>query len=397
MPNGWHTAPWQRPVLVDGALAAFLFAMSVSLPISTHRWELIPLLIALIAPLALRRTYPIQVFAVICLAALVQWLTIPQIGLYDVAVLVALYSVSSSRAQQWSTPALAIGLVGALLAWEAARAMRNVSTMGLLPPALVVLGVWMIGRTTRTRREYLAELEQRAVRLEREHDALARAAVAEERARIAREMHDVVAHSVAVMVAQAEGAGVAVRNAPEDAEHALEVISEAGRQALAELRRTLGVLRDDSPVDTTPQPGLDDLDALVASMRSSGLPVRFVRESSADSERELPSPTLALAVYRIVQESLTNTLKHAGPRTPTRLLLRRTARTLEIDVTDLGPGPERQGEGQGHDQGIESARGSGQGLPGIQERVSMFGGTLSFGPTPNNGWQVHAVLPKTLD
>jgi signal transduction histidine kinase len=368
---------WWRPVLVDGTLAAFLFALSLALPLSSHHWALIPLLLALTAPLGLRRRYPIQVFVVICLAAFVQWLTIPQIGLYDLAVLVALYSVSAYRAGHWSTPALLIGLLGAVLAWSTAHATRGVAPLGLVGPTVVVVAVWMVGRTIRTRRSYLAELEHRAVRLEREQHALARAAVAEERARIAREMHDVVAHSVAVMVAQAEGAGVAVRSAPEAAEQALEVISDAGRTALAQLRRTLGVLRGSTDSETAPQPGLADLDTLVAAMRTSGLPVRFIREG----DDQPVSPTMALAVYRIVQESLTNTLKHAGPQTPTQLLLRRTLDSLEVDVTDHGV---THGRGGG---------GGGQGLVGLRERVAMFGGQVLTGPTPSGGWRVHASLP----
>jgi signal transduction histidine kinase len=297
---------------------------------------------------------------------------------------------------------------------------RGAGPLSLLVPTVVVVAVWLVGRTMRTRRSYLAELEQRAVRLERERDALARAAVAEERARIAREMHDVVAHSVAVMVAQAEGASVVVRSAPDAAERALEVISDAGRKALSELRRTLGVLRESNAADTAPQPGLADLDVLVASMRSSGLPVRFRREGA---DEPVP-PTMALAVYRIVQESLTNTLKHAGPRTPTQLLLRRTPGTLEVDVTDLGLGPGLDpgfgplldpgfkghgpsGEGRGprgNGQGLsgngqrpsgdrQGLSGDGQGLTGIHERVSMFGGEVLSGPTPGGGWRVHALLP----
>jgi len=372
-------APWWRPVLVDGALAAFLLLVSTPLAVRRDHLVVIPLLLALIAPLALRRRYPVQVFVVVALAAFVQRVVVLSLGTYDFAVLIALYSVAAYRSRRWSLSALAVGLLGVVLAWTAANADRHVSPFGLVAPTVVVVAVWLVGRTIRTRRGYLAELEQRAVRLERERDALARAAVAEERARIAREMHDIVAHTVAVMVAQAEGAGVAVRAAPDAAEHALEVISDAGRSALSELRRMLGVLRDESTAaGTQPQPGLADLDALVVSMRSSGLPVRFVREGQ-DGPLE---PALELAVYRIVQESLTNTLKHAGPQTPTRLLYRQTAETVEVDVLDRGTQPDRvTPDGHGH------------GLTGIRERVTMFDGRFRAGPTPTGGWRVQVLLP----
>ena len=395
---------WWRPVLGDGALAALIFALSTPLPARTHRPELLPLLLALTIPLLWRRRYPVAVFAVVSLAAFVQWLTIPNVGPYDFAVLVALYSMAAYVPLRWSAPALAVGLLGGFLAWYSVYTHRGTEIVGLVSPTVVVTAVWLLGRTLRTRRRYLAELEERAGRLERERDALARAAVAEERARIAREMHDVVAHSVAVMVAQSEGASVAVHTAPEQAERALAVISDAGRTALAELRRMLTVLREEpAPQPQTtqpqtwqphvqprvhqpqadqpaaPQPGLPQLDALVESLRASGLPVRFTREG-ADWRLD---PTLELAVYRIVQESLTNALKHAGPHTPTELVCRRTSTTFEIHVVD-------QGE---HRATVPVT--SGHGLTGMRERVAMFGGRFSAGPTPAGGWHVRVELPAS--
>jgi len=372
----------RHPVLADGALAALIFALSTPLPARTHRPEMLPLLLALTLPLLLRRRYPIAVFTVVTLAAFVQWLTIPNVGPYDFAVLVALYSMAAYVPRRWSVPALAVGLLGGFLAWYSAWTQRGSELIGLVTPTVVVTAVWLLGRTLRTRRRYLAELEERADRLERERDALARAAAAEERARIAREMHDVVAHTVAVMVAQSEGASVAVRTAPEQAERALAVISDAGRTALAELRRMLTVLREQSDTGqtTAPQPGLTQLDTLVESLRASGLPVRFTREGG-DGHLD---PTLELAVYRIVQESLTNTLKHAGPDTPTDLVCRRTRTSVEIDVID-----------HGSRSGVPVTATSGHGLTGMRERVAMFGGRFSAGPTPTGGWRVRVELPAS--
>ncbi len=371
---------WRRPVLVDGALAAFLFAISTPTWASTGDLARLPLSLALTAPLVLRRRYPVQVFAVVTLAAFVQWLTTPRIGAYDLAVVAALYSISAYASRRWSAPALGVGLLGAVLAWLSVRSTRDVSYLGLIPPAAVVVAAWLAGQNMRTRRRYLAELEQRASRLEREREALARAAVAEERARIAREMHDVVAHTVAVMVAQAEGARATVRTAPERAEAAMVEVCDAGRTALGELRRMVGVLREEGDsTGTAPQPDARDLDALVASMRASGLPVRLVREGA-----HLPlEPTMGLAVYRIVQESLTNTLKHCGPQTPTDVVLRRTADRVEVEVVDRGA--------VGHPPAARDL--AGHGLSGMRERVAMFAGVISAGPTATGGWRVHAVLP----
>ena len=412
-------APAWRALVLDGAIAAFLLVLATpSWMRPNHPWA-VPVYAALTLPLIVRRRYPVPVFAVIAAAAGVQWLFFPQIGPHDLAVLVALYTVAAYSSRRWSSAALGIGLIGAVLAWQSVGAVRPVSVYGLIPPLAVVVAVWLVGRNMRTRRRYLAELEQRAVRLERERHALARAAVAEERARIAREMHDVVAHTVAVMVAQAEGAEVAVRTAPEQAERALAVISDAGRDALAELRRMLGVLRDpatvpDPATGTAPQPGVGDLDALVAAMRASGLPVRFVR----DGAQTPLDPTLSLAVYRIVQESLTNTLKHCGPQTPTEVRLRRMPDRVEVEIEDGGrrtlpdaawrtlPDGRRPGQPDGvpgttGDQPAAAGgellpnRAGGHGLTGMRERVALFAGELSAGPSPAGGWRVHAVLPTT--
>ena len=379
-----QAVPVWRATVLDGAVAALLLlAATRSLLRPDEPWEL--LVDALLTlPLVARRRYPVPVFATVALAGLVQWLTFPRIGPHDLAVLVALYTVAAYSARRWSFPALGIGLIGAVMAWQSVRSLRPVSILSLVPPLAVVVAVWLVGRNLRTRRRYLAALEERAVRLEREQDALARAAVAEERARIAREMHDVVAHTVAVMVAQAEGAGVAVRTAPDQAERALAVISDAGRDALTELRRMLGVLRDPEGAaqagpQTGPQPGLGDLDGLVTAMRTSGLPVRFIRDGAQDPI----DPTLALAVYRIVQESLTNTLKHCGPDTATEVVLHRRPDRIEIEVVDHG---RRSGD-------VPPAPDGGHGLAGMRERVSIFAGQLSAGPTPTGGWRVHAVLP----
>ena len=234
---------------------------------------------------------------------------------------------------------------------------------------IIVAGPWFAGRALRGWRE-------RAEELERLTDHVARIAVLDERARIAREMHDVVAHSVSLMVVQAGGARRMLDEDPEESRAALESIEEAGRQALGELRRSLGMLRNGSaePAALSPQPGTAQLGELVARTRAGGLPVEL------DVEGE-PRPVPAgvdLAAYRIVQEALTNAVKHAGPARA-RVRLRWEPGALELSVTDDGRGPD----------GAEG----GHGLIGMRERVAAYGGTLSAGPAPGGGYELRARIP----
>ncbi|MFE2948464.1 sensor histidine kinase, partial [Embleya sp. NPDC059267] len=201
---------------------------------------------------------------------------------------------------------------------------------------------------------------------------------AAERARIARELHDVVAHNVSVMVVQADGAAYALDAAPELTREALGTISATGREALAEMRRLLGVLRSQSEGDAyVPQPGVEQLEDLLERVRSAGLPVDLTVEGVPV---EL-SQGVALTVYRIVQEALTNTRKHGGPDAKARVRLRYLGEDVELDVGDDGRGAAAPGDGMGH------------GLVGMCERVALFGGHLETGPRPDGGWRVRARLP----
>jgi signal transduction histidine kinase len=242
-------------------------------------------------------------------------------------------------------------------------------------PSLIA---WVLGDSMRYRRAYYAALEDRAARLERERDAQAQIAAAAERARIARELHDVVAHNVSVMVVQADGASYALDRSPERARQALAAISSTGRQALSEMRRMLGVLRsDDGETGVAPLPGIAQLGELLEQTRATGLTVSFTVEG-------VPAPLpggLALAAYRIVQESLTNTRKHGGPAASAQVLLRYCEDVLVLQITDDGFGSAAGADGGGH------------GLTGMRERVALYNGTLQAGPLPGGGYQVTARLP----
>jgi signal transduction histidine kinase len=219
-------------------------------------------------------------------------------------------------------------------------------------------------------------LRERAVQLEAEREQNARVAVAEERARIARELHDVVAHSVSVMVVQAQ-AGPRLLAQADAARDAFGSIEHVGRGALVELRRLLGVLRtDDQQLATAPQPGLESLPLLIDRVRASGLPVNF----SVEGEPVTLPLGIGLSAYRIVQEALTNTIKHAGPAT-SDVVVRYDTYVLEIRVADDGTGP------------VPGASDAGHGLIGMAERVGIYGGELTTGPRDGRGFQVCARLP----
>ncbi|WNM46429.1 sensor histidine kinase [Kitasatospora sp. CM 4170] len=244
---------------------------------------------------------------------------------------------------------------------------------------------WAWGRLTRVRRAYLVELEDRAARLERERDAQAKVAVAAERARIARELHDVVAHNVSVMIVQADGAAYVLENSPQQAKEALGTIASTGRQALVEMRRLLGVLRtsDTNAEEYVPQPGVEELPELLDQVRTAGLPVDF---ATSGTPRELPRG-VELTVYRIVQEALTNVRKHGGPDVHARVAVDFGERELAVLIEDDGRGTtDEQLAGGGTD-------GLGHGLIGMRERVGMVSGSLDIGPRPGGGFRIRAVLP----
>ena len=254
---------------------------------------------------------------------------------------------------------------------------------------------WVAGDRTRTRRAYLAQLEERAARLEREREDQARRSAQAERNRIARELHDVVAHNVSVIAVQAGAARMASGADPEQAAQALGVIERTARSTLTELRALLGMLRrqDGERLDASrgPQPTLAQLDALAAQARQAGLRLQTRVRGDLGG---LPA-TVDLSAYRIVQEALTNTLKHA-PGARVHLLVRRTSRALDVVVVDDGPGAPTGGPGPGSESRAGSGAG-GQGLIGMRERAALVGGQLRAGPALGGGFRVEAHLPVAAE
>ncbi|WP_443334528.1 sensor histidine kinase [Streptomyces sp. ZAF1911] len=243
---------------------------------------------------------------------------------------------------------------------------------------------YALGRLQHTRQAYTAALLDRAAQLERANRIEAEQAAARERARIAREMHDILSHAVSIMIVQAEAGPVAVRRAPERAEAAFEAIAETGRDAMAQLRTMLGVLRTDEVAPRSPQPGIGELAGLLERVRASGPEVLYERTGSV---RALPA-ALEATVHRVVQEALTNVVKHAGA-SAVAVRLEYGERELTVTVTDDGRGPDT---GAGADS-LPRARPGGHGLIGIRERAAAHGGTARTGPGPDGtGFEVRVVL-----
>jgi signal transduction histidine kinase len=358
-----------------------------------------------LAGLLLRRRWPVPAFLLAAASAGLHRVDaqMPRFPM-DLAVLVTLYSVASlARSRRSSLAVLALAVLGLY-------ALTLANNLGLGQPGAVMdklapggdqtplwmysaagralsdsivlwllLGVaWAVGDGNRIRRMHLATVEHRAADLERERDQRAALAAAAERARITRELHDVVAHGLSVMVVQAQGGAAALRRHPDRTATALSNVIETGRASLAEMRRLLGVARVDADgaPQLAPQPGIGALPALVDQVRAAGTPV----ELHIDGEPLALPAGVDLSAYRIVQEALTNTLKHAGAGARASVRLDFRPDELEIEVLDNGPA-------------VSTIDGDGNGLRGISERVSMLGGCVTAGPADGDGFRVWARLP----
>jgi signal transduction histidine kinase len=362
---------WLRrhPFLVDLAIVLVLGAVYVGRAASMHRWYGIPIAVLQVAPLLVRRRYPVAVLAVVSAG----W--VAEIAAYSsgvpVAAATATFTVAAQVGRLESLVAAAIAASGVALTALAVTGLNRALQ------ALVAFGItWVLGDSLGTRRAYTRALEERAERLERERERESARAVAEEQARIARELHDVIAHNLSVMVVQAAAANDVFDARPDRAREALRTIEATGRGALTELRRLLGGVRGDG-VDFAPQPDLAQLDELIDQVRAAGLHVVL----SVEGERRLLPAALELSAYRVVQEALTNTLKHAQA-SRVEVALRYRDDRLDVEVRDDGSG-NSDGPGDGH------------GLIGMRERVVIFGGSLDAGPAPGGGFAIAARFPST--
>jgi signal transduction histidine kinase len=353
----YNGLPGKRPDVFSGVLAA----------------------LALLS-LTVRRRVPVLVLGFVAAVALTLTVTgyAPTLAPV-VAYLIATYTVAAHRGLATSLP---LG-TGALVVYVTTMIAQGYAFWQAVTNAVLFGGVWWVGRSLRLRRAYLDELEARARRLERAREADSRAARAEERSRIARELHDVVAHHVSVMTVQAGAARRILERDPASVHDALTTIEQMGRTALGEMRRLVGVLRTEAePVRTelSPQPGVGDVSRLVDKLRETGLQVQLWIEGESRSL----SPGVDLAAFRLVQEALTNTLKHAGPQARAWVRIEYADRQLRVEVED---------DGRGLVAGFGRPDGDGHGLMGMRERVALYGGDLRIGPRSGGGFEVRARFP----
>ncbi|MGH3734376.1 MAG: sensor histidine kinase [Micromonosporaceae bacterium] len=377
----------RRPLVADTLMAVALWLLGlVLIQLSppefrpSNWWFTVIVALVAVSPIAIRRRWlwpSVGLTVVFCAVPILnvdlwasQSATVVVVG-YTAAAYLALRAAVIATFAVW-IPSLAV-----LVAAREEIAFAGDPTYLLITNSLFALFVFLIGRTVYTRRAYAVAQEERARAAEASLRSLAAQAVADERRRIARELHDVVAHHVSVMGVLASGARRSGKRDPRAAETALAAIEETGRSAMRELRRLLDVLRtEEEPPELTPQPGLVAVTHLIDQIREAGLPVTAEIDPGPDDL----DPGLALAAYRIVQEALTNTIKHAGPAAAV-VRLTYSAEQLTIEVTDDGRGPALAPAGVGH------------GLVGMRERVSLYGGQLSAGARTGGGFRVYARLP----
>jgi signal transduction histidine kinase len=390
-----------RSVIFDVVIAGLLGLFSLAVVVE-GQWASGLLGAGMSTAVVLRRRFPVQVFGVVAAFGLGQVLLGDSLQAYDLAVMVGMYSVVKyAPGMRWAWLAAGVVVLGAVLE-PVTDTRTDLGIRWYLATLLLVIGsapFWLMGLVGRTRRLYVESLVDRAEAAERERDQRTRLAVADERARIARELHDVVAHSLAVMIVQADGAGYAIESDPALARNAVRTVASTGREALGEMRRLVGVLRNSEDGQLAPAPadcpparrtvGLGQLGPILDRFRTSGLTVRLVVDGTA-----APLPAgVELAGYRIVQESLTNTLKHAGAGSTVAVSVgyqQAAGRVSAVVIEVVDDGARRDGA-------TSRIPGGGHGLLGMRERVAVYGGEFAAGPRVGTGWQVRARIPVPVD
>jgi signal transduction histidine kinase len=376
-----------HPLATDALVAAVLLALSsVWLAGSAFAGPRAAIFqTVLIAMIAVRRIWPAAVFVVTSAIALAQWLLgFPLLG--DAALLVALYTVAAHQSRARALLAAGLLEAGAVMAavkWEPA----GTSERSLIFLTATVVAALFTGLTAASGSRYLAWMDERARRLEVERDQQAEIAASAERTRIARELHDIVSHSLSVVITLADAAAIVGRADPDQGAEAMTEVSEAGRRALADMRAMLGVLRtDEPPSGLAPQPGVAEVGALVDRVRATGLSAALVAEGTPFSL----GGAAELTVYRIVQEALTNTLRHAAAG-HAEVAITYAEPEVTVQVTDDGtagrPAPTAPTAPT-----APADFGQGHGLAGMRERVALHHGTLHAGPAADGGWLVEATF-----
>lgn len=372
----------EHPFAADALLAALVAGISLLFHLTErgegyHDPSVWGALLALgaTAPIAWRRVHPMRVLVVVTAAQMVAE-AFNYVGAGWSGVLIAAYTVGSLLGSRmaWRVVVVLMPLLLGFVTWGVVRG--DAPWQAIISAPVMFGGAIVLGDNMRRRREHVAELAERAERAERERELLAHQRLQDERTRIARELHDVVAHSVSLMVIQTAGARRQLRVDPERADQALATVESTGREAMAEMRRILGVLREESSAgDLAPQPGIHDLGRLAESV--SDLPVQVRSEGDLT---HLPSG-VEMSAYRIVQEALTNVRRHAGPVQRVDVSVCRDPHALVVEVVDDGRGASAE------------LLAGGFGITGMRERVAAFHGELVAGPRPGGGWRVRATFP----
>jgi len=396
--RGWGWIGRLRPRTFDRVLVAILFLLGLTSFIDLRlRDQPLPLpagapggavtvvvvglllLLLQVVPLLWRRRYPSLVLLLVAVAFGAKVFVGFNPGIAGLGLLVAMYSVAAYEVGARRLIFLVVAGLGFVAGFVVFGVTGNPRSFAITVPSVFFVAAWLIGDYLRTRRAYVAQLEERAARLERERDQDRRLAADEERTRIARELHDVVAHDVSVIAIQAGAARAVQLSKPEAAATALGLIETTARETLIELNRLLGVLRsaNGATPDRSPQPGIGQLAGLVEKLRAAGLEV----DARVDGEAQPLPPALDLSAYRILQEATTNVLKHARAHR-VDIRIHYSPNMLGLDVRDDGAGG-----------GADPALSSGHGLIGMRERVALFGGQLRAGRDPAGGFSVHARLP----
>jgi signal transduction histidine kinase len=383
----WRATPLQR----DRLFGAALFVGAQIEVVVVGGDGPLPLLMLAAAgyslPFAWRRVYPLGVVCVVVASVVAEALLLTDTTKYFAPFLgVLLFSYGAGAYADGARAYAGLGVMAAGVITVTWSTPNQVTGDYIFPTAFAVVA-WLSGRALRTRTQLTEELHEAALREEEAHERAAAVAASEERRRIAREMHDVVAHSVSVMVVQAGGARRILERDPARAIAAAEQIERTGREALAEMRRLLGVLHteDDEHAARAPQPTMSAVGSLVARAREAGLPVSF---EETGARRSLPAG-LDLAAFRVVQEGLTNAIKYSG-HAETSVRVEWSEASLVLEVADRGPGPAARDRVAENDPG-------GHGLVGMRERVRLYGGELETGAREGGGFRIRAKLPLVAE
>ncbi|NYG07899.1 signal transduction histidine kinase [Phycicoccus badiiscoriae] len=364
-----------NPWVVDGALAGALSVVAqVQLPGHSPWWVRVAML-ATTASLAWRRAAPLPVSVAVAGSVAIMGLTADPPSVFGeyLAVMLAAFTVAECCRLRDAAAGLGVLLAGIVAHdW---RSQQFGGLSGFVSDSAIPVVIWLVGRAVHLQRSRADRSQALIQQLEVERQELAHVAVAAERAHLARELHDVVTHSISLMVIQAQGARRVLGDKPEEVSTALEVVESAGRETLTEMRRLLGLLREEDSLPRAPQPGLADLPHLLDQVRSAGLPVTVTQSGTPGTLH----PGIDLAAYRIVQEALTNSLKHARPATA-RVEIAWQANGIEVSVTDTG-------------EVSASVARDGRGLLGMRERIAAYGGEIQTGPAASGGFRVWCRLP----